>query len=66
MKIELIDLTIRNQVARYHDDGGALDIRPPFQREFMLTFLTGKPTIKRLGQRAAAGAFDVQCLRDPL
>ncbi len=43
MKIELIDLTVRDLVAGYHDDGeggvvgygGALDIRPPFQREFI-------------------------------
>ena len=43
MKIELLDLTIRDLVAGYHDDGeggvvgygGALDIRPPFQREFI-------------------------------
>ncbi len=43
MKIELIDLTIRDLVAGYHDDGeggvvgygGRLDIRPPFQREFI-------------------------------
>jgi len=43
MKIELLDLTIRDIVAGYHDDGeggvvgygGKLDIRPPFQREFI-------------------------------
>ncbi len=43
MKIELLDLTVRDLVAGYHDDGdggvvgygGALDIRPPFQREFI-------------------------------
>ena len=42
MKIELLDLTIRDLVAGYRDDGeggvvgygGRLDIRPPFQREF--------------------------------
>ena len=43
MKIELLDLTIRDLVEAYHDDGddgvvgygGKLDIRPPFQREFI-------------------------------
>ncbi|MDE2857712.1 MAG: DUF262 domain-containing protein [Chloroflexota bacterium] len=43
MKIQQLDLTIRELVAGYHDDGdsgvvgygGALDIRPPFQREFI-------------------------------
>ncbi len=43
MKIELIDLTVRDLVAGYRDDGeggvrgygGKLDIRPPFQREFI-------------------------------
>ncbi|MCY4008179.1 MAG: DUF262 domain-containing protein [Anaerolineaceae bacterium] len=43
MKIELLDLTVRDLVAGYRDDGeggvvgygGALDIRPPFQREFI-------------------------------
>ena len=42
MKIDMLDLTIRDLVAGYHDDGdggvvgygGKLDIRPPFQREF--------------------------------
>ena len=43
MKIELLDLTVRELVVGYHDDGdggvvgygGKLDIRPPFQREFI-------------------------------
>ena len=43
MKIELIDLTVRQLVKSYEDDGeggevgygGKLDIRPPFQREFI-------------------------------
>ena len=43
MKIELNKITIRDLVADYHDDGeggvrgygGKLDIRPPFQREFV-------------------------------
>ncbi len=43
MKIELLDLTIRDLVAGYHDDGEGgvvgygdkLDIRPAFQREFI-------------------------------
>ena len=43
MKIQLIDLTVRDLVAGYRDDGeggvrgygGKLDIRPPFQREFI-------------------------------
>lgn len=43
MKIEMLDLTVRDLVAGYLDDGeggvvgygGALDIRPPFQREFI-------------------------------
>ena len=43
MKIKLMDLTVKQLVAGYHDDGeggvvgfdGALDIRPPFQREFI-------------------------------
>lgn len=43
MRIELIDLTVRELVDGYHDDreggvrgyGGKLDIRPPFQREFI-------------------------------
>ncbi len=43
MKIKLIDLTVRELVDGYHDDGqdgvrgygGVLDIRPPFQREFI-------------------------------
>jgi len=43
MKIQLKDLSIRDLVAGYHDDGeggvvgygGKLDIRPPFQREFI-------------------------------
>ena len=43
MKIELIDLTVRDLVDGYSDDGeggvfgygGKLDIRPPFQREFI-------------------------------
>ncbi len=43
MKIEQIDITVRDLVAGYKDDGeggvvgygGKLDIRPPFQREFI-------------------------------
>ena len=43
MKIEMLDLTVRDLVDGYHDDGeggvvgygGRLDIRPPFQREFI-------------------------------
>ena len=43
MKIELLDLTVRELVEGYYDDdeGGVtgyrdrLDIRPPFQREFI-------------------------------
>ncbi len=43
MKIELMDLTVRDLVEGYYDDGeggvrgygGKLDIRPPFQREFI-------------------------------
>ena len=43
MKIELLDLTVREIVEDYSDDGeggvtgygGKLDIRPPFQREFI-------------------------------
>ncbi len=43
MKIKQIDLTVRELVAGYHDDGeggvvgygGKLDIRPPYQREFI-------------------------------
>lgn len=43
MRIQLLDLTVRDLVAGYHDDGeggvvgygGKLDIRPPFQREFI-------------------------------
>ncbi|MDE2775003.1 MAG: DUF262 domain-containing protein [Chloroflexota bacterium] len=43
MKIQLLDLSVRDLVAGYHDDGeggvvgygGKLDIRPPFQREFI-------------------------------
>ncbi|MDE2821563.1 MAG: DUF262 domain-containing protein [Chloroflexota bacterium] len=43
MKIQQLGLTVRELVAGYHDDGdsgvvgygGALDIRPPFQREFI-------------------------------
>ena len=43
MKIELLDLTVRDLVAGYQDKGdagvrgygGKLDIRPPFQREFI-------------------------------
>ena len=43
MKIELLDLTVRELVEDYSDDGeggvtgygGKLDIRPPFQREFV-------------------------------
>ena len=43
MKIELQKITVRDLVAGYHDDGeggvrgygGKLDIRPPFQREFV-------------------------------
>jgi len=43
MKIELMDLTVRELVEGYQDDGeggvfgygGKLDIRPPFQREFI-------------------------------
>lgn len=43
MKIELLDITIRELVEGYHDDGeggvrgydGILDIRPPYQREFV-------------------------------
>ena len=43
MKIQQLDLTVRDLVAGYHDDGdggvvgsgGKLDIRPPFQREFI-------------------------------
>lgn len=43
MKIQLIDLTVRDLVAGYRDDGEGgvrgygdkLDIRPPFQREFI-------------------------------
>ncbi len=43
MKIQQLDLSVRDLVAGYHDDGeggvvgygGKLDIRPPFQREFI-------------------------------
>ena len=43
MKIELKEITVRDLVEDYHDDGeggvrgysGKLDIRPPFQREFV-------------------------------
>ncbi len=43
MKIQQLDLTVRDLVKGYRDDGdggvvgygGALDIRPPFQREFI-------------------------------
>ena len=43
MRIELLDLTVRELVEDYEDDeeggvsgyGGKLDIRPPFQREFI-------------------------------
>jgi len=43
MKMQKLDLTVRDLVAGYHDDGdggvvgygGKLDIRPPFQREFI-------------------------------
>ena len=43
MKIELLDLTVRELVEDYEDDaeggvtgyGGKLDIRPPYQREFV-------------------------------
>ena len=43
MKIELLDLTVEELVEEYEDDGdsgvtgygGKLDIRPPFQREFI-------------------------------
>ena len=43
MKIELLDLTVQELVEDYYDDdeggvtgyGGKLDIRPPFQREFV-------------------------------
>ncbi len=43
MKIELLDLTVQELVKDYNDDGeggvtgygGKLDIRPPFQREFI-------------------------------
>lgn len=43
MKIELENITVRDLVEDYHDDGeggvrgygGKLDIRPPFQREFV-------------------------------
>ena len=43
MKIELLDLTVQELVEDYNDDGeggvtgygGKLDIRPPFQREFV-------------------------------
>ena len=43
MKIELKKITVRDLVAGYSDDGeggvrgygGKLDIRPPFQREFV-------------------------------
>ena len=43
MKIELKKITVRDLVENYHDDGeggvrgygGKLDIRPPFQREFV-------------------------------
>ena len=45
MKIELIDLTVRDLVDGYSDDGeggvvgygGKLDILPPFQREAVIT-----------------------------
>ncbi len=43
MEIELRHVTVKDLVAGYRDDdedgvvgyGGALDIRPPFQREFV-------------------------------
>ena len=43
MKIDLTRITVRDLVEDYHDDGeggvrgygGKLDIRPPFQREFI-------------------------------
>ncbi len=43
MKIELLDLTVQELIEDYSDDGeggvtgygGKLDIRPPFQREFI-------------------------------
>lgn len=43
MKIELKEITVRDLVEGYHDNGdggvtgygGCLDIRPPYQREFI-------------------------------
>ena len=43
MKVKLLDLTVTELVKEYRDDGeggvigygGKLDIRPPFQREFI-------------------------------
>ncbi len=77
MKIELIDLTVRELVADYDDDGeggvrgfgGNLDIRPPFQREFIYkgkqreevirTILRGFPLNVMYWSQREDGSFEI-------
>lgn len=59
MKIQLLDLSVRDLVESYHDDGeggvvgygGRLDIRPPFQREFIYKGKQRAAVIKSIIQR---------------
>ncbi len=77
MKIELIDLTVRDLVDGYFDDeeggvvgyGGKLDIRPPFQREFIYkgkqreevirTILRGFPLNVMYWAQREDGSFEI-------
>ena len=77
MKIELIDLTVRDLVDGYCDDreggvigyGGRLDIRPPFQREFIYkgkqreevirTILRGFPLNVMYWSQREDGSFEI-------
>ena len=77
MKIELIDLTVRDLVDDYQDNGeggvvgygGKLDIRPPFQREFIYkgkqreevirTILRGFPLNVMYWAQREDGSFEI-------
>ena len=61
MKIDLKKFTVRDLVENYHDDGeggvrgygGKLDIRPPFQREFVYKDKQRDAVIETINKRSS-------------